>query len=100
VKYSGNTCGTPQVLHFGHDQLKNAQSTRLGSYTNRFNFDGAGNPTTFKGVAQTFNLDNQNNAYTFDGDSTPCAWKGNVLIFAAGNHLIGIGTLLTAGYNA
>ena len=62
--------GTSAYQYDGHDQLKNEQSSRLGSYTNVFNYDGAGNPTTFRGVAQTFNIDNQNNATTFDGEGT------------------------------
>ncbi len=100
--------GTSAYQYDGHDQLKNEQSSRLGSYTNTFSYDGAGNPTTFRGVDPTggkgYNVDNQNAAYTFDNDGNPTSWQGNALTFDAGNHLTklvnGAVTVLTAGYNA
>ena len=86
--------------HDGHDQLTHEQSSRWAGYTNVFNYDPAGNPTTWKGATQTFNQDNQNNASTFDLDGNPASWQGNALTFDAENHLTAVGSVLTAGYNA
>lgn len=92
--------GTTTLQYDGKDQLNREQSGRLGSYTNAFGFDNAGNPTTWKGATQTFNSANQNNAFTYDGDGNPKSWQSNALTFDAGSHLTAIGTTLTAGYNA
>jgi RHS repeat-associated protein len=92
--------GTSTYAYDSHDQLNTEQVARFGGYTNSFAFDGAGNPTTFKGATQTFNSSNQNNAISYDTDGNPTTWNGNALTFDAANHLTAIGTLLTAGYNA
>ena len=76
------------------------QSSRGGSYTNNFNYDLAGNPTTFKGASKSFNVDNQDTANTHDGAGNPTTYKGASLAFDAENRLTAYGTAMTAGYTS
>jgi RHS repeat-associated protein len=96
ASYSGSTT----YAYNGIDELTHEQSNRLGSYTNVFAYDNAGNPTTWKGAAQTYNNDNQNLAQGYDQDGNPTSWQGNALTFDSANHLTSVGAVLTAGYNA
>ena len=81
------------------DQLTGEQSSRAGSYTNSFAYDAAGNPTTFRGAANTFNTDNQftNSGYVYDGNGNPTTYQGAAVSFDEENRLTGAG-LLTADY--
>ncbi|HLH80207.1 MAG TPA: RHS repeat-associated core domain-containing protein [Chthonomonas sp.] len=75
------------------------QSTRNGGYTESFGYDGVGNPTTFRGVGQTYNADNQNVANTYDGDGNPVVYKGVGMSYDPENRLIGVGSSWSAGYD-
>jgi len=92
--------GTTNYLHDTKLELTSEQSNRAGSYTNSFGYDGAGNPTTFKGATQTFTNANQNTTYGYDGNGNATSYKGKTLAFDAENRLTGYGTLMTAGYRA
>src|SRR5205814_2267396 len=70
--YSGQTTYQYDVK----DQVTQEASTRTGGYTSNFEYDNAGNPTNFKGVAQTFNAANQNTANVFDLNGNPTTYKG------------------------
>jgi YD repeat-containing protein len=52
--YDNNLTGTAQK-----GRLTQEASTRFGAYTEENSFDLAGNPTTFRGNARTFNLNNR-----------------------------------------
>jgi RHS repeat-associated protein len=80
------------------DELVEEQSTRNGSYNNGFNYDAAGNPTTFRGAAQTFNADNQNTANIYDGNGNPTTYRTAALAFDPENHPTAYGSTMTAGY--
>jgi RHS repeat-associated protein len=80
------------------DELVKEQSTRNGSYNNAFNYDPAGNPTTFRGVPQTFNVDNQITANIYDGNGNPTDYKTVALAFDPENRLTAYGSAMTAGY--
>ena len=92
--------GTTTYAHDTKLQLTQESSNRAGGYVNNNAYDGAGNPTTFKGATQTFNNANQNTAYTYDGNGNPTAYKGNTLAFDVENRLTAYGSVLTAGYRA
>ena len=90
-------------MNYAHDtklQLTQESSSRAGGYTNSNAYDTAGNPTTFKGVGQTFNNANQNTASAYDGNGNPTGYKGNTLTFDVENRLTSYGSVLTAGYRA
>ena len=99
-----NYSGMTSYQYDGKDQLNTEQSSRFLPYTNTFGYDSVGNPTTWKGAAQSFNSDNQNTASTYDLDGNPTSWQSQgqsyALTFDSANHLTSVGTLLTAGYNA
>ena len=63
--------GTTTYVHDAKVQLTGEQSNRAGGYNNQFGYDGSGNPTTFKGVTQSFNNANQNTGLQYDGDGNP-----------------------------
>ncbi len=92
--------GTTNYAHDTKLQLTQESSSRAGGYTNSNAYDAAGNPTTFKGVTQTFNNANQNTASAYDGNGNPTAYKGNTLAFDVENRLTSYGSVLTAGYRA
>ena len=92
--------GTTSYAHDTKLQLTQESSNRAGGYVNNNAYDGAGNPTTFKGATQTFNNANQNTAYTHDANGNPTGYKGNTLAFDVENRLTSYGSLLTAGYRA
>jgi RHS repeat-associated protein len=92
--------GTNSNTHDTKLQLTNETSTRGGAYNFTSVYDGAGNPTTFKGTVNTFNNANQNTAWTHDGNGNPTSYKGITLTFDAENRMTAYGTTLTAGYQA
>ena len=97
--YSGSTT-------YGYDnrsELTQETSQRAGGYSNGYGYDTVGNPTTWKGNAQSFNLANQNTqngTLTFDGNGNPAGWQGTPLTWDANNKLTAFGSTLTAGYGA
>ena len=95
--YSGST----SYSYDNKDQLTAETSTRTGGYSNAYGYDLVGNPTTWKGTAQTFNSVNQNTlggTVTFDANGNPQSWNGAALTYDANNKLVSIGTVLTAGF--
>ena len=94
--YSGQTA----YQYDTHSQLLQEQSQRAGGYTNVFGYDNAGNSTTFRGAARTFNSANQNTANSYDQNGNPTTYNGVNLTFDAQNHVTQIGALLTAGYRS
>ena len=99
ASYSGSTT-------YGYDnrsELTQETSGRAGGYNNGYGYDFVGNPTTWKGNAQSFNLANQNTqggTLTFDGNGNPAGWQGTPLSWDANNKLTAFGSALTAGYGA
>ena len=91
--------GTTTYSYDNKDELIKEQSTRAGGYTDSFAYDTAGNPTTFRGAANTFNTDNQfaNSGNVYDGAGNPTTYQGTSLAFDQENRLLGAGTL-TADY--
>ena len=89
-------------VYDSRDQLTQEQSTRAGGYNNLFNYDGAGNPTTFRSADPTagagYNSANQNKANLYDGNGNPTTYKGAAFAFDTENRLTVAGSLLTAGY--
>lgn len=92
--------GTTSYQHDSKIQLTSEQPSRGGSYNNGFGYDAAGNPTTFKGAASTFNNANQNTASGYDGNGNPTSYKGNAITFDAENRLTAYGNVMAAGYRA
>jgi RHS repeat-associated protein len=82
------------------NQLLEELSTRNGGFTDDFGFDGAGNPTSYKGVTKAYNSNNQQtgSGFSYDGNGNPTAYNGVSLTFDPENHLTALGTTLTAGY--
>ncbi len=91
--------GATSYSYDTRNELLNETSARNGGYVNNFGYDGAENPTTFKGAPNTFNADNQNAAYAFDGNGNPSTYKGVALSFDPENRLTSYGMVLTAGYD-
>ena len=58
-----NYSGTTNYQYDIKDQLTQESSTRLGGYTNAFVYDSAGNPTTYGGMALTFDAENRMTAF-------------------------------------
>jgi RHS repeat-associated protein len=93
--------GSTSFTYDGKNEMADESSTRNGSYNNTFAYDGAENPTTFRGVSgKTYNSNNQNSGsgYAFDGDGNPTTYSGSSFVFDAENRLTSVGTVLTAAY--
>ena len=110
--YSGTTSYAYDYSQTANPQLNRSQvtgetSTRGGSYTNAFGYDGGtaggpGNPTSFKGATNTFNSDNQvtNTGYGYDGNGSPTTYKGAALTFDPENRLTAYASTQTDGCSA
>ena len=90
--------GSTSYTHDAKIELANETSGRGGGYNFTSAFDGAGNPTTFKGTSHTFNSANQNTANGFDGNGNPTTYNGNTLAFDAENRMTAFGSVMAAGY--
>ncbi len=93
---------TVKYAYDTRDQLTQEASTGF-AYTNGFAYDGGtatgpGNPTTFKGVARSYNADNQDAANAYDGDGNPTAYGGQSLSFDPESRMTRYGSLLSCGY--
>jgi YD repeat-containing protein len=82
----------------GKLQLTQESSARSGGYTNNFGYDGAGNPTTLRGVTQSYNANNQNAAVAYDGNGNPTTNQGAALTYKPESRLASWGSAMTAGY--
>jgi RHS repeat-associated protein len=95
--------GTTSYVYDVKDELTNETSTRNGSYTNTFAYDGAENPPTFRSVSgKTYNSDNQksNTGFSYDGNGNPTTYNSAALTFDVENRLTSVDTTLTGGYGA
>lgn len=92
--------GTTTYQYDSRDQLTQEQTTRGGGFTHAFGYDGAGNPTNFRGAAKTYNANNQQTAagLTHDGNGDPNSRNGVSLTFDPESRLTGYGGTLVAGY--
>ena len=79
--------GATSYSYDTRNELLNETSARNGGYSSAFGYDGAENPTTFKGSPNSFNADNQNAAFAFDGNGNPTTYKGVALGFDPENRL-------------
>ena len=77
--------GTTTYQHDDKLQLLSEQSTRSGGYGYSNAYDAAGNPTSFKGAAQTYNPNKRNKVNLYDGDRNPAAYPGKTLAFDVDN---------------
>ena len=71
-----NFGGTTNYNYDDRAQLGGETSTRGIGYNHAYAYDGAGNPTTWKGQTRTFNVNNQETTggfFGYNGDGTP--WK-------------------------
>ena len=92
--------GATAYTYDAKDQLTQESSARAGGYTNAYAYDGAGNPTTFKGATRTYNAKNQltNTGFGYDGDGNPTTYNGLAAAFNVADCMTALGTQLTAGY--
>ena len=70
--WAGNT----SMSYEGHGWLSNETSARGAGYNQSYGYDNAGNPTSWKGAARTFdgdNIETTGNNYANNGDGSP--WK-------------------------
>jgi RHS repeat-associated protein len=94
--------GTTGYTYDTKNQLTQETTTRNSGFTDNFDYDSAGNPTTFKGVTKTHNLNNQQTGtgYTHDSNGNPTTYGGTTLTFDPENRMTAYGSVLTAGYTA
>lgn len=92
--------GVTNFTYNNQSQLTEEQSARAGGYTFGYGYDGAGNPTTFRGAPRTYNWNNQDTANTYDNNGNPVTYSGTALSFDPENRLTQVGSLLTADYSA
>jgi RHS repeat-associated protein len=92
--------GTTSWQYDSNGQLTQEQSGRNGGWLHTFGYDLAGNPTTFKGVARTFNSNNQETTVVHDGAGNPATHNGNALTWDPENGMTAYGAVITAGYRA
>lgn len=82
-------------------QLLQEQSARAGGYTKPSAYDAAGNLTTIEGVTSlTYNANNQFNApgMVYDGNGNPTTYGGVAMSFDQENKLTGVASAMAAGY--
>lgn len=93
--------GTTTYAYDAKDRLTGESSTRVGGYAQTHAYDGAGNPTTFRGAAGTFDADNRatGSAFAYDGNGSPTTYRGAGMAYDPEARATTIGTL-TAGYRA
>ncbi len=87
----------------GKNQLTQETSTAF-NYANGFGYDSAGNITSFKGQAYTYNADNQDTANTYDGNGNPTVYNAGVyggqsVRFDPENRMTRASSVLSCGYN-
>ena len=90
--------GTTAYAYDSKNELTQEQGPGSGGSANHFGYDGAGNPTTFKGATSTFNAANQNTANVYDAAGNPTTYKGVTLTFDAENRMTAYSSVLTNGY--
>ena len=100
TSYAGIDPVTLSYEYDTKDQLKREVSARGSGYDRPFDYDAAGNPTSFAGASKSYNPNNQQTGpgFAHDGDGNPTTYKGNSLSFDPENRLTAYGGALTAGY--
>ena len=110
ASYSGTThyqydYGQTQGPQMSRSQLTAESSTRANA-TFSYGYDGGtstgpGNPTSFKGTANSFNADNQptNTGYTYDGNGSPTTYKSLTLAFDPEQRMTAYASAETNGYD-
>ena len=75
---------------------KNGKATT----TDAFDYDAAGNPTSFKGLSKTYNLNNQQTGvgFVYDGNGNPTTYGGAALTFDPESRLVSHSSVLQAWY--
>ena len=93
--------GTTGYTYDSKNQLTQETSTRNGGFTDNFNYDSAGNPTSFKGVTKSYNSNNQQTGtgFTYDGNGNPTTYGGLTLTFDPENRMTSYSNSFTAGYS-
>ena len=92
------------------DELTGEQSQSIPSSTNTndsyaenysygFGYDLAGNTTTFKGAANSFNADNQSGTVTSDGNGNPITYQGSTFSYDPEDRLTNIPGMQTMAYD-
>ena len=110
ASYSGTTSYTYDYGHSPNPRLNRShltgETSTRGSYANAFLYDGGtaggpGNPTSFKGVARTYNTNSQQTGtgYGYDGVGNPTLYKSQSLGFDPENRMTACGTAQTDGYS-
>ena len=90
-----------------NNRLTQEASARLGGYTNNYAYDAAGNPTTFKGQARTYNSKNQltggtglAGSFAYDGEGNSTTYNGQTIAFDTRDCATAFGSNVTAGYDS
>lgn len=99
-KSASSLNGTTTFTYNTKNELLQELTNRYGGYTHDFEYDSAGNATTFLGVTKTYNSKNQQTGtgFGYDANGNPTTYNGVSLSFDPDNRLISDGTALTAGY--
>jgi RHS repeat-associated protein len=97
VAGSASLTGTAAFTYDGYGQLKSDASTRDGSYSNSFSYDGDGNATVLRGVATAYTSKDEVNetGYAFTADGVPSEWNSATAGSDAENRVTGF-----SGYNS
>ncbi len=90
--------GVTNYQYDNRNELQTESTTRFGGLSNRFVYDAAGNATTFKGRAISYNIDNQIIGNTYDGNGNPAIYSGVSIAYDQVNRPTSFGSVLTAGY--
>jgi RHS repeat-associated protein len=92
--------GTTTFTYNTKNELLEELTSRYGGYTHDFDYDTAGNPTTFLGLTKTYNSNNQQTGtgFAYDANGNPTSYNGVSLSFDPDNRLTSAGSALTAGY--
>lgn len=82
------------------DRLTSETSTRLSGFADTFAYDGANNPTTFRGSSRSYNSANQFSAtgFAYDDRGNPTTYGGSSVSFDLLNNATQFGSVLTSGY--
>jgi RHS repeat-associated protein len=93
--------GTTSYIYDSKNQLSQESSTRNGGFTDNFSYDLAGNPTSFKGVTNSYNSNNQQSGagFVYDGNGNPTTYRGTTITFDSENRMTAFNNTLSAAYN-
>ena len=109
---ASNLGGTTNYSYDVKSQLLGESSTRGSAISDTFNYDNAGNPTTWnlnaQSLTRTFNSNNQETTlnaggsaqFDYDGNGNPTLYKNVATGFDVANHLTSYGTTFSAGYRS